>query len=89
MKKILISILFILASFTPVLIADVWVNGYTKSNGTQVKGHYRSSPNNSKSDNWNVKGNTNPYTGKKGTKTYGNNYGSSYGSQSSKHKSIY
>ena len=54
---------------------DVYVNGYTRSDGTRVEGHYRSAPNSTKSDNWSTKGNTNPYTGKKGTKSLGNPYG--------------
>lgn len=45
----------------------VYVNGYTKSNGTYVKGHYRTAPNNTINDNYSTKGNTNPYTGKQGT----------------------
>lgn len=48
--------------------ADTWVNGYTKSNGTVVQGHYRSSPNNTRYDNWSSRGNVNPYTGRVGTR---------------------
>lgn len=62
--------------------ADVYVKGYTKSNGTQVQGHYRSSPNSTRSDNYSTKGNVNPYTGVAGTKPV-NNYEYS-GSKSSK-----
>ena len=47
---------------------EVWVSGYTRSDGTYVKGHYRTGANETKSDNWSTKGNTNPHTGKKGTK---------------------
>lgn len=67
MKKILIGALISISTFSG-LLADTYVNGYTKSNGTYVKGHYRSSPNSSKNDNWSTKGNTNPYTGRAGTK---------------------
>ena len=49
--------------------ADTWVNGYTKSNGTYVSGHFRSSPNNTRSDNWSSQGNVNPYTGRVGTRS--------------------
>jgi hypothetical protein len=48
--------------------ADSYVKGYFKSDGTYVQGHYRSSPNNTKADNFSTKGNYNPYTGKRGTK---------------------
>ena len=51
--------------------ADTYVRGYYKSNGTYVQPHYRSSPNSTTSDNWSTYGNTNPYTGKRGTRTYG------------------
>jgi hypothetical protein len=44
----------------------VYVKGYTKKDGTSVKGYYRSVPNKDKTDNWSTKGNVNPFTGKKG-----------------------
>ena len=48
-----------------------YVNGYTRSNGTYVQGHYRSSPNSTQRDNYSTKGNYNPYTGKRGSKSCG------------------
>ncbi|MGC1181389.1 hypothetical protein [Legionella sp.] len=66
MNKIM-ALLFILSS-TP-LFADVHVNGYQKNNGTYVQPSMRSSPNNTKQDNWSTQGNVNPYTGKEGTKS--------------------
>ena len=48
--------------------APVHVNGYYKKNGTYVAPHYRSHPDKSYNNNWIVKGNVNPYTGKPGTK---------------------
>ena len=50
-------------------IADTYVNGYTRSDGTYVQGHYRSSPDNSYNNNYSVRGNTNPYTGEGGTRS--------------------
>lgn len=44
------------------------VRGYMKQNGTYVMPHQRTSPNNSRLDNWSTKGNVNPYTGQAGTK---------------------
>tara|TARA_B100001057_G_scaffold18193_1_gene16799 strand:- start:637 stop:876 length:240 start_codon:yes stop_codon:yes gene_type:complete len=70
MRKILLSAIFVVFSLSPVF-ADTWVNGYTKSNGTYVQGHYRSSPDSYKNNNWSTSGNSNPYTGKSGTRTYG------------------
>ena len=34
------------------LKADVYVNGYERSNGTHVEPYWRTSPNNTKSDNY-------------------------------------
>ena len=51
--------------------AQVYVNGYTRSNGTYVPGHYRSSPNSTQRDNYSAYGNANPYTGKRGTNRCG------------------
>jgi hypothetical protein len=44
--------------------ASVWVNGYTRKDGTYVQGHYRSNPDGNPYNNWSFPGNTNPYTGK-------------------------
>lgn len=47
----------------------VWVKGYVKSNGTYVKGYWRTSPDSDFYNNWSTVGNVNPYTGEAGTKT--------------------
>ena len=47
--------------------SSTYVNGYTRKDGTQVGGHYRSTPDNSFNNNWTTKPNINPYTGKEGT----------------------
>lgn len=44
------------------------VHGYVKKDGTYVAPHHATNPNSSKHDNYSSKGNTNPYTGKEGTK---------------------
>ena len=62
--------IFILAIATLVsapVIADQYVKGHTRSDGTYVAPHYRSTPNNVQYDNYSTKGNTNPYTGQRGT----------------------
>lgn len=74
-----------------VATADTYVRGYTRSDGTRVQGHYRSSPDSSFNNNWSTRGNTNPYTGQPGYKTpqysapsYRTpSYGSGYRSQDS------
>jgi uncharacterized protein YgiM (DUF1202 family) len=57
--------------------SDVWVDGYTRSDGTTVQGHWRSAPNANPYDNYSYPGNTNPYAGKTATgnpDTYLRNY---------------
>lgn len=66
MKKIFAAAL--LAAVASGAYAQVYVNGYTKSNGTYVAPHMRSSPNSTTADNYSTKGNINPYTGETGTK---------------------
>lgn len=81
MKKTIIVTLAILAMATTAM-ADEYVNGYTRQDGTYVQPHYRSSPNSTTQDNYSTKGNVNPYTGQQGTQpAYPNqpNYGSPYG----------
>lgn len=64
MKPILIILTSACFAFSAP--AEKSVKGYTKKDGTYVAPHIRSSPNKDKSDNFSSKGNTNPYTGKKG-----------------------
>lgn len=40
--------------------------GYIKNNGTYVAPSFKTSPNRTKIDNYSTKGNSNPYSGKKG-----------------------
>lgn len=54
------------------------VDGYFRKNGTYVQPHYRSNPNNTPIDNYNFKGNKNPYNGKPGTNYYRDNPKSPY-----------
>lgn len=69
----------LLFTLSPLLVdAAVYVNGYTKKNGTYVKPHYRSDPDGIKSNNYSYPGNTNPYTGKTSGGTVGSYGGSSY-----------
>lgn len=67
MNKVLVlaSIMFALAAHGQT----TRVRGYVKKDGTYVAPYNRTSPNSTKADNWSTKGNTNPYTGKSGTKS--------------------
>jgi len=67
MKKLLQGFLSILFLVGTILTASVYVDGYTRSNGTYVEEHYRSSPNDTVSDNYSTDGNENSYTGEEGT----------------------
>ena len=43
------------------------VRGYYKpSTGSYIMPHYRTSPNSTRLDNWSTRGNSNPYTGRRG-----------------------
>ncbi len=46
------------------------VHGYTKRNGTRVKGYNRTRKNGTDLNNWSTKGNVNPETGQRGTKEH-------------------
>lgn len=59
--------LALVATFAAPALADQYVKGHTRSDGTYVAPHYRSSPNSTQADNYSTKGNTNPYTGERGS----------------------
>ncbi len=82
MNKFILALTLIasLAAFNAK--ADVYVDGYTRKDGTYVQPHHRFSPDSTPNNNWSTQGNTNPYTGEQGTKPiqpYGgsNSYGGS------------
>lgn len=79
MKKFFICLLASMIC-SSVAMADVYVRGYARSDGTYVAPHYRSSPNSTRNDNWTTRGNVNPYTGEPGTRSPEYGYGASYGS---------
>lgn len=64
--KAIIALALAAAFVTPAL-ADQFVKGHIRSDGTYVAPHYRSSPNNVQYDNYSTKGNSNPYTGERGS----------------------
>lgn len=65
-KTALLAIAFILGWLSTAQ-AQVWVDSYTRRDGTQVQGHYRSSPDSNPYNNYSYPGNVNPYTGKQAT----------------------
>lgn len=64
MKYIIATTLIFLST---QVLADQYVNGYLRKDGTYVDGHFKSEPNQYKYDNYSTKGNSNPYTGQQGT----------------------
>lgn len=46
-----------------------YTHGYIKRNGTYVSGYHRSRSDSTKLNNYSTKGNFNPYTGKRGSKS--------------------
>jgi hypothetical protein len=70
MNKLLILTAAICVLFATSAMADTYVKGYTRSDGTQVGGHYRSSPNSTVTDNYSYSGNRNPHTGSTGSNRY-------------------
>lgn len=69
-ERALIAIIGLIAFFVLVgaVNAYVGVKGYLKNNGTYVQPYRRSDPNPYKFDNYSSRGNTNPWTGKRGYK---------------------
>ena len=68
MKKAFLFIAFLFAAANSFAQTSTYVSGYTNSNGTYVQGHYRTTPNTTRNDNYSTVGNVNPYTGSYGTK---------------------
>ena len=66
MKKYPIALMLAFASFG--CFADQYVRPHVRSDGTYVQGYTKSSPNSSAYDNYSHQGNTNPYTGEKGSR---------------------
>lgn len=64
--RLLIALMFLTSAQS---VAGQRVKGYVKKNGTYVAPHYKSKSNSTASDNYSVKGNSNPYTGAKGTRS--------------------
>lgn len=46
---------------------STYIRPYIRNNGTMVQGHYRTTPDSSRLNNWSTRGNVNPYTSKQGT----------------------
>ncbi len=74
-SKLILLVLAGTAALIGSAQAQVYVDGYTRQDGTYVAPHYRSAPDGNVFNNYSTQGNINPYTGQMGTV---NPYGSSY-----------
>lgn len=52
---------------TAVFADDYRTRDYVRRDGTPVQGHMNSGPNENRYDNYSSRGNTNPYTGERGS----------------------
>ncbi len=95
MKSILLVSMMVLISTTAM--ADQYVQGHWKDTDrdgvkdTYVDGYHRTERNNNTDDNYNSKGNSNPWTGEKGTvrQSDGNEYNGSLYNSPKKRRSGY
>lgn len=60
------AVLLIAALGPGAALADQYVGGYMRSDGTYVAPHHQTSPNQYRYDNYSSSGNSNPYTGQQG-----------------------
>ncbi|WP_207209596.1 hypothetical protein [Flavobacterium sp. 140616W15] len=74
MKKVTFLLLSVFFIYSNSFAQDVWVNGYTRTNGTIVQDHYRTNRDQTVNNNFTTIGNTNPYTGAVGTLPRDNGY---------------
>lgn len=65
-QKMFLGVLLLVVS--GIVVADTYVRGYYGKDGTYVQPHYRSSADSSYNNNWSVRPNVNPYTGRRGTR---------------------
>ena len=66
MKRLIAFVAFLIVASSS--LADTFVNGYVKRDGTYVPPHIRSSPDSTNWNNYSTQGNYNPYTGSEGTR---------------------
>lgn len=67
MHKILMALSLALVAVS-AQAKDTYVSPHVTRDGRLVEGHFKSTPNDTKLDNYSTKGNVNPYTGQAGTK---------------------
>ncbi len=66
--KLILPMLILAIATTGLAQRSTRVRGGVTKQGTYREPHMRTTPNKSRLDNYSTKGNTNPYTGKSGTR---------------------
>lgn len=64
MKKLMM--LFVVIAVSQSSLADNYVNGYMRRDGTYVQPHYQTQGDKNPYNNYSTQGNSNPYTGQQG-----------------------
>ena len=65
--NVVLGILFIvITTFANIALADTYVGGHFRKNGTYVSPYRKTTSDSSLRNNYSTKGNVNPHTGKKG-----------------------
>jgi opacity protein-like surface antigen len=67
MKKMTLLAVALVLGWLGVAQAQVWLDPYTRGDGTYVGEDYRSNWNGNPNNNWSQPGKVNPYTGKQAT----------------------
>lgn len=89
MKNLFFLIVLFFTTALSFAQSQVWVSGYTRSNGTYVQGHYRTAPDYTRNNNWTTQGNVNPHTGKVGTLPRSSSYSNVYYTPTSTYSNNY
>ncbi len=72
-KKMIIFLTLVLISgfiFSTNAFAYRYTRGYVRRSGSYVQPHYSSNPDGQRWNNWSSSGNTNPFTGKRGYRSW-------------------
>jgi hypothetical protein len=68
MKKLIFTISLFAITVLASAQSTTYQQGYTKSDGTYVTGHYKTTSDKTNTNNYSTQGNTNSYTGQAGSK---------------------
>lgn len=60
-------LVLVLIISSPVAAEDTYIDGYIRQDGTYVQPHFRTQSDNYSDNNFSARGNTNPYTGNRGS----------------------